>query len=151
MNDRGFAWRRLVGSQMALGPLLALCVSAAAGDEGIRLTDVTRTTGIDFIHTDGSCSEGYIVEQVSAGLALFDYDGDGDIDVYFLNGAPLLGSPLLEQEPPAVPKNALWRNDGNWRFRDVTDVAGVGDPGFGLGVADAGTSIFRAGLFLDKF
>jgi hypothetical protein len=69
------------------------------------------------------------VESVAAGLATFDYDGDGDIDLYFLNGAPLPGAPA----GPA-PRNALYRNDGGWKFTDVTQAAGVGDTGYGLGV-----------------
>ncbi|KKK86932.1 hypothetical protein LCGC14_2758300, partial [marine sediment metagenome] len=72
----------------------------------------------------------YIVETISAGLALFDYDRDGDVDIYFLNGAPL---PDTQLETP--PQNALYRNDGGWKFTDVTDRAGVGDKGYGLGVA----------------
>jgi hypothetical protein len=67
---------------------------------------------------------------MSAGLALFDYDSDGDVDIYFLNGAPMPGTKLN-----AVPRNALYRNDGNWKFTDVTDKAGVGDAGHGMGVA----------------
>ncbi|MHC4557230.1 MAG: CRTAC1 family protein [Planctomycetota bacterium] len=96
----------------------------------IRLSNVTKETGISFRHTDGSSGKHYIVEYVSAGLALFDYDGDGDIDIYFLNGAPLRGT-IVE----VTPKNTLYRNDNGWRFTDVTDEAGVGDTGHGLGVA----------------
>ncbi|MHC4324015.1 MAG: FG-GAP repeat domain-containing protein, partial [Planctomycetota bacterium] len=91
---------------------------------------MTKQTGISFVHTDGSSGKRYIVETVSAGLALFDYDGDGDIDIYFLNGAPLRGT---SAKVPA--KNALYRNDGDWKFTDVTDTAGAGDHGYGLGVA----------------
>jgi hypothetical protein len=91
---------------------------------------VTEETGISFRHTDGSSGKHFIIEYISAGLALFDYDGDGDIDIYFLNGAPLRGT-LAE----VTPKNALYRNDGGWKFTDVTDEAGVGDVGHGLGVA----------------
>ncbi len=94
------------------------------------LRDVTDQTGITFQHTDGGSGRRYIMETVSAGLALFDYDGDGDVDIYFLNGAPLKGTSVT-----VLPKNALYRNDGNWRFTDVTDKAGVGDTGYGLGVA----------------
>jgi hypothetical protein len=96
------------------------------------LRDVTDATGIDFVHVDGSSGERYIVETVTAGLATFDYDGDGLIDIYFLNGAPLKGATY-----PSTPRNTLWRNEGDWRFTDVTDEAGVGDTGFGLGVAAA--------------
>ena len=98
----------------------------------IKLTDVTKETQITFKHTDGSSGTYYIVETVSAGLALFDYDNDGDVDIYFLNGAPLKGTKFN-----VLPKNALYRNEGNWKFTDVTEQAGLGDTGYGLGVAVA--------------
>jgi hypothetical protein len=109
--------------------LYGLC-GARAGSP-ILLRDVTKETGITFIHTDGSSGQRYIMETVTAGLALFDYDNDGDIDIYFLNGAPLKGT------NPSGATNALYRNEGNWRFTDVTKEAGVGDTGYGLGVAVA--------------
>ncbi len=92
--------------------------------------DVTRETGITFQHTDGSSGERYLVETVTAGLALFDYDNDGDMDIYFLNGGALKGTQF---EKP--PKNELYRNEGGWKFTNVTEEAGVGDSGHGLGVA----------------
>lgn len=102
---------------------------ADATNSPIQLRDVTRQTGIPFVHSDGSSGRHYIVETVASGLALLDYDGDGHEDIYFLNGAPLPGSQI---QPP--PRNALYRNLGNWTFTDVTEQAGVGDPGYGLGV-----------------
>jgi len=110
---------------MVSGPLQG----ADSGRVQVRLSDVTATTGIDFRHTDGSSGRYYIIEYVSAGLALFDFDLDGDIDIYFLNGAALPGAAV---ESP--PRNALYRNDGQWRFTDVTESAGVGDTAHGLGV-----------------
>ena len=98
----------------------------------VSLWDVSQQCGISFLHTDGGGGQRYIVESVAAGLALFDYAGDGDIDIYFLNGAPLLGTEV--HEPPT---NALYRNDGGWRFVDVTHRAGVGDTGYALGIAAA--------------
>jgi hypothetical protein len=62
-------------------------------------------------------------------LALLDYDSDGDIDAYFVNGAALPGT-----EVTSAPRNALYRNNADWRFSDVTAQAGVGDTGYGLGV-----------------
>jgi enediyne biosynthesis protein E4 len=99
---------------------------------GIELTDITLRTGITFVHHDGSSGERHLPEAMTGGVALLDYDGDGWIDIYFLNGAPL---------PPAGPdptvRNALYRNEGDFRFRDVTEEAGVGHTGFALGVAVA--------------
>lgn len=116
-------WSLVVG-------LVCAAVNAAHGQGGIVLRDVTQETNIAFTHTDGNCGKHYIMETVSAGLALFDYDGDGDVDIYFLNGAPLLGTKVN-----VPPRNALYRNDGQFKFTDVTDRAGVGDTGYGLGVA----------------
>jgi enediyne biosynthesis protein E4 len=95
----------------------------------MRLEDVTALTGIEFVHTDGAAGKYHISEPMSAGLALFDYDLDGDIDIYFLNGAGSEG-----QAKAGQARNALYRNDGAWRFMDVTSEAGVGDTQFGLGV-----------------
>ncbi len=105
-------------------------VMVAAADSPIRLTDVTRQTGITFVHTDGSSGKRYIVENVASGVATFDFDGDGKVDILFLNGAALPGAPS-----PAEPaRNALYRNLGGWRFTDVTRAAGLADAAFHLGV-----------------
>ncbi|MHC4324013.1 MAG: CRTAC1 family protein [Planctomycetota bacterium] len=102
----------------------------ALAESPILLRNVTSRTGINFVHTDGSSGLHYVMETVSAGLALFDYDSDGDIDIYFLNGAP-----FKETKADVAPKNTLYRNEGNWKFTDVTEKAGVGDLSYGLGVA----------------
>jgi hypothetical protein len=93
---------------------------------------VTGKTGITFTHHDGSGGELYVIEPMTGGLALLDYDGDGDEDIYFINGAPLKGTKV-----DTPPKNALYRNDGNFKFTDVTAASGTGDTGFALGVAAA--------------
>jgi len=93
---------------------------------------VSSSTGIVFRHSDGSSGKRYIVETVASGLATFDYDGDGLIDIYFLNGSPLKGT-----EATAPPKNRLYRNLGEWNFVDATEAAGLGDLGYGLGVTVA--------------
>ena len=95
----------------------------------IQFRDVTAETGIDFVHTDGSSGRRYIVESMSAGIATFDYDGDGLIDIYFPNGAPLPGA---RYDKP--PRHALYKNLGNCRFREVTDEAGLGSTAYGLGI-----------------
>ena len=111
----------------ALG--LAPVLSRADGGGAINLRDVTRETGIAFQHSDGSSGRRYIVETVASGLATFDYDGDGLIDIYFLTGTPLQGT-----KAEVMPKNRLYRNLGGFKFLDVTEKAGVGEAGYGLGV-----------------
>lgn len=118
---------RFIGLQILI--LTAILCPICIGNQ-IVFNDVTRETGVTFRHTDGSSGQRYILETITAGLALFDYDNDGDIDIYFLNGGPLKGS-----KTDTPPKNALYRNEGNWKFTDVTEKARVGDTGYGLGIA----------------
>jgi len=108
------------------------CIGSGAAAQQqcpIQLRDVSGSTGAEFKHTHGGCGRLYVFEPMTAGLASFDYDGDGDVDLYFLNGAPLPGTKVN-----AAPRNSLYRNDGGWRFTDVTQQAGVGDAGYALGV-----------------
>ena len=91
-------------------------------------TDVTAEAGIDFKHTNGRSGEFYFVEQLGSGTAFFDYDNDGDLDIYFVDGADLPG---FQSEHP--PTNRLYRNNGDGAFTDVTEIAGVGDKSYGVG------------------
>lgn len=95
----------------------------------VQFVDVAAEAGIDFIHTNGRSSEKLLVETFGSGLAWLDYDRDGFLDLYFVNGAD-----LTRGEPS--PGNALFRNQGNGTFRDVTREAGVAGTGaYGMGVA----------------
>src|SRR6185369_10770954 len=80
------------------------------------------------VHMDGRSGQKFPLEMVGCGAAFFDYDNDGDPDLYLVNGAPLSGYQGNED-----PRNRLWQNDGKGRFTDVTDRAGVGDTGYGHG------------------
>jgi enediyne biosynthesis protein E4 len=110
-----------------------LAVPCLFGASSIRFRDATETSGIKFVHTDGSSGRRYIQETVASGVGLIDFDGDGLIDIYFLNGAPLPGAP----KPSRPPSNALYRNLGNGKFVDVTESSGAGDTGYALGCAIA--------------
>ncbi len=95
----------------------------------IQLHDVSDSTGITFTHSDGSSGLRYVVEAMSTGIATFDYDGDGLIDIYFPSGAPLPGTKTEE-----VPRHALYRNLGDWKFQDVTLPAGLLCTAYGMGI-----------------
>ena len=95
----------------------------------VVFTDVTRASGVTFKHVYSS-EKKYILESMSGGVALFDYDNDGWLDIYFVN-APTVATAA----DPHSARSELWRNNGDGTFTDVTDKAGVGFPGWGMGVA----------------
>lgn len=82
---------------------------------------------LPFQHTDGRSGEKYFLEPLGSGVALFDYDNDNDLDLYFVNGNSLQNS-----DTKILHRNSLFRND-DANFVDITDLAGVGDTGYGLG------------------
>ncbi len=106
-------------------------------------TDQAKTAGLDFVHFNGMTGKRLMAEIIGAGVALFDYDNDGDLDAYWVQGA-LLGIdtryedsiyPFTNELPPL---DRLFRNDlvetGRFHFTDVTTEAGIIAPGFGMGV-----------------
>jgi enediyne biosynthesis protein E4 len=119
---------RLSATSLVL--LLSLTALSAPGapNGAVRFTDVTGQAGITFKHVS-SPDKRYIVESMSGGVALFDYDNDGWLDIYLVNA---LTMDLLKS--PAKPQSALYRNAGNGTFTNVTQKAGVGDTGWGMGV-----------------
>lgn len=100
-------------------------------EDDINLTDITAQSQINFVHNYDGHGEKFIVEEVAGGIGSLDFDLDGWIDVYFLNGASI---PL---EPDSSPSNALFRNLGGMRFVDVTSESHTGDILFSMGVAIA--------------
>ena len=105
-------------------------IRTVGADTGIQFVDVTQDAGIHWKHVDGRSGQKYFMETLGSGAAFFDYDGDGDPDLYFVNGAPLPG--YVSQE---IPTNCLYQNNGDGTFTDVTEKAGVGDTGYGHGCA----------------
>ena len=106
--------------------------------------EVAREVGLDFHHFTGATGEYFFPEIMGSGVGLFDYDGDGDLDVYFLQGAMLdktkeMPQSLFPFSGEAPPRNRLFRNDLKEKealhFTDVTGEAGVGHEGYGMGIA----------------
>jgi enediyne biosynthesis protein E4 len=94
--------------------------------------DVTARTALrNFRHVSGERAKNYILETVSGGVAIFDYDRDGRPDIYLLNGSTFAALQNRERAPRA----ALYRNLGNFQFEDVTERAGVQNERWGMGVA----------------
>jgi hypothetical protein len=94
--------------------------------------DVTAKTPLaQFLNHTGTPQKDYIVECVSAGVAVLDYDNDGLPDIYLLNGSTI----AAEQGKETPPKAHLYHNLGNWKFEDVTEKAGVSNDRWGMGVA----------------
>ncbi len=94
--------------------------------------DVTaKTTLAKFKHITADTEVNYILDSPSGGLALFDYDNDGKLDIYLLNGSTMKAMRGEEKAPRA----ALFRNLGNFKFEDVTDKAGLANERWGMGVA----------------
>ncbi|MCA8956853.1 MAG: CRTAC1 family protein [Planctomycetes bacterium] len=105
---------------------------SAAAASAVVFRDVTANSGVVFRHVNGATGQFLYPESMGAGVALFDADGDGWLDIYLINGNQLVGT--------ADPKctNALFRNKGDGTFEDVTGSSGLGDSGYGQGccVAD---------------
>ncbi|HTT61885.1 MAG TPA: CRTAC1 family protein [Bryobacteraceae bacterium] len=125
----------------AAGILVAGLASAADEPAStIRFEDATAASGIHFTHSFGARKLGSLLESTGSGCAWFDYNNDGLPDLYVASGKPLGGDihPYPLRQPPEIPPhNHLYRNDGNGKFTDVTDQAGVGADLFSTAVIAA--------------
>lgn len=114
--------------------LLALLISPPisrtnAQSLPVQFTDITEKAGIAFKHVS-SPEKKFIVESMSGGVGLIDYDNDGYLDIYLVNSLTVDMAKSKQKT-----RSALYHNNGNGTFTDVTEKAGVGDIGWGMGVA----------------
>jgi len=125
-------------------------------------TELAAASGLDFVHFNGMSGEFYYPEIMAPGVALFDYDNDGDLDVYVVQGQMLGDKPLSKAvfPPRSALKDRLFRNDlvvkadgtRTLRFTDVTEQSGINIQSYGMGVAtgdfnnDGWVDIYRTGL-----
>ena len=103
-----------------------------------HFADITKKSGVNFQYQSSHTSRKYLIETMGAGVALFDYDNDGRLDIFLVNGAPL-------QDPTpkgTIPKksgpaywNRLYHQKPDGTFEDVTERAGLQGAGYGMGVA----------------
>lgn len=106
----------------------------------VTFSDITASTGITFRRAPSFTSVKYLLEAIGGGVAMFDYDNDGRMDLFFTNGAALK-DPMPKSEMPDKRDPKYWnrlyhqKNDGT--FEDVTETAGVKGSGFSMGVAAA--------------
>jgi hypothetical protein len=131
-------WRPAV---VLLAAVLAGCAyrqqvdgrAAAATPAPGLYTNTARAAGIDFRHSHGGHGRHYLLETTGAGVAAFDYDGDGHVDIFFLQSGQLPWEGRAARSP--APLNRLYRNRGDGTFQDVTSGSGLEDTGYGQGVA----------------
>jgi hypothetical protein len=134
-------------SALWLAPFAAL-VAAASAVGPITFEEIAGAAGVHFVANTSPTPRKYQPEPMVAGVAIFDYDGDGYPDIYFVNGGEM---PSLKRDGPQF-SNRLFHNNGNLTFTDVTDKAGVAGAGYGMGVAigdydnDGRPDIFLASL-----
>ncbi len=134
---------------------------APARDSAVEwFTDVAQSSGLTFTHFNGMSGHYYYPEIMAPGVALFDYDNDGDLDVYVTQGEPLGTDPkmLAEAARRGTLRDRLFRNDGpvgpghGVHFTDVTEQSGIDLRTYGMGVAvgdfdnDGYVDIYRTSL-----
>ena len=119
------------GMSAALGHINPGAVAGAGTDSFAAFEEVPRaTSGISWVHVSGQSPEMYLPETVGPGCAFLDYDNDGWMDIYLVNSGP------CDFYTPATPlRNALYRNNHDGTFTDVTEKAGVPGNAYGMGVA----------------
>jgi enediyne biosynthesis protein E4 len=98
----------------------------------VAFSNITQQAGIDFVHTSGMTKEKFLPETMGSGVAFFDYDNDGDSDLFFVNGNDWPEHAKSDQPPPTM---RLYENSGKGAFKDVSEECGLAKTFFGMGVA----------------
>ena len=135
--------------------LLGLCIAAGSAAGPTGFVDATAVSKIRFVFDASKTSSKYLIEAMGGGVAMFDAEGDGKLDLFFVNGARLRsGMTAKDKADKSDPRfwNRLYRNQGDGTFVDVTENAGLRGSGYGQGVAvgdcdnDGRPDLFVTGL-----
>jgi hypothetical protein len=105
---------------------------AAQGESRVRFVSVASDAGVDFVHQNGASPEKYLPETMGAGVLFFDYDNNGWVDIFLVNG----GS-FIDTEASGMATHRLYRNKGDGTFVDATQDSGIVVSGFGMGACAA--------------
>jgi hypothetical protein len=117
----------LIAATAVLSWLTAGAAAQRAAPGAVAFDEVARAVGIDFTHLNGASPERHLREIMSGGGLFLDYDDDGWIDVFLVDGGPSGGRTATR------PAHRLFRNRGNGTFEDVTSTAGIGHRAYGMG------------------
>ena len=112
----------------ALCAALSLLVVAAAETQEAHFVDVSRHAGVAFQHTNGASPDKHLVETMGSGGLFFDYDNDGWIDIFLVDGGSLADAAVAKRA-----RHRLFRNRGNGTFDDVTEKSGIRHREYGMG------------------
>jgi len=129
---------RLLLGVAGAGILLASVSFASDKATPVTYSDVTLSSRIHFKNNNSATAEKYLIETMTGGVAIFDYDNDGWPDIFLVNGAKIhAGQRDGEAPDKSAPEfwNRLYRNNHDGTFTDVTEKAGVRGSGFGMGAA----------------
>jgi len=118
-------------ASLSIVSFFALAGSNSNPASGIRFEEIASKSKLNFTTENSPTQNKNQIETMVAGVALLDYDGDGYLDIYLVNGAAI---PSLKKESPAY-SNRLFHNNRDGTFTDVTEKAGVAGSGYGMGVA----------------
>jgi hypothetical protein len=117
---------------------VAATQSVGSSPDAAKFTDVTSALNINFEYVASHTSRKYLIETMGSGVALFDYDNDGRLDIFVVNGAPLndpTGKSTIPQKSGPKDWNRLFHQKKDGTFEDVTEKAGLQGVGYGMGVA----------------